>query len=428
MVTAPPDPFGQILELFAPDGSRLAGNSTSRAFNANAVEIDDFVLPVAGTYTIRVRDSGDDNTGSFTLGVSDQPITDPTALAAFNQVVSGAIDSIGDVDDHVFSATAGTVVTIERNSGSFVDITLLGPDGQVVSGGGTSDPRLHLVTLPADGDYVVRIEPSGGTVGGSLDDTGAYSFTVWTPDRDPTPIPIDFGQQLAATVAAEGDLVDFRLEVLPEHLGRPVSIVVTAPPDPFGQILELFGPDDARLAVNSTSRAFNVNAVEIDDFVLPVEGVYTIRVRDSGDDNTGSFTLGVSDQAITSPTALAGFNQVVSGAIDSIGDVDDHVFSATAGTVVTIERNSGSFVDITLLGPDGVIVSGGGTNDTRLHLVTLPADGDYIVRIEPMGGTISSQLDDTGAYSFTVWTPDRDPVPIPNRIWPAEARRDRRRG
>ena len=65
--------YDPSLELYAPDGSLL--QSRSGNYYYDALEIDDFVLPVAGTYTIRVFEGGNDATGNFTIGVSDQPIT-----------------------------------------------------------------------------------------------------------------------------------------------------------------------------------------------------------------------------------------------------------------------------------------------------------------------------------------------------------------
>ncbi|MAE65735.1 MAG: hypothetical protein CMJ18_15810, partial [Phycisphaeraceae bacterium] len=413
VVTAPPDPFGQILELFGPDNVRIGVVSSNRSFGVWAVELDDVYLPVEGTYTIRVRETGDNDTGAFTIGVSDQPVEPPTPIAGFNQVIGGTIDFVGDVDGFTFAGLAGQVVTVERVSGGSADVTLYRPDGSVLAGGGVNDTRLHLVTLPEDGTYSVRVEARNGPVNSEVDDTGAYSFVVWNANRSPVPIPIGFGETQQGVFAAEGDLVDFSLAVSAGQVGSSMSIVATAPPDPFGQIVELFDPSGARIAVQSTNRAFGVWAVELDDVGLPVEGDYLIRVRDSGDDNTGTFTLGVSDQPIEPPTPIAGFNQVISGAIDFVGDVDDFTFTGAAGQLVTIERNSGSSAEVTLYGPNGSIVAGGGVNDTRLHLVTLPDGGTYSVRVEAKNGPISGEVDDTGAYSFTVWDVTRDAPPIP---------------
>ena len=107
-------------------------------------------------------------------------------------------------------------------------------------------------------------------------------------------MPIAFGQTSPGQLTAQGDFQLYALTVGAEHVGREVSVVVTPPPDPFGPILELFAPNGTRLAVNSTSRAFGANAVELDDVFLPVEGVYLIRVRDSGDDEAPQLDLNLA--------------------------------------------------------------------------------------------------------------------------------------
>ena len=83
------------------------------------------MLPVAGTYTIRVFEGGNDATGNFTIGVSDQPIT--TADVRCQPSTRPSVDAIryclGDVDDYTFTETAGQIVTVERLSSNF-DLTL----------------------------------------------------------------------------------------------------------------------------------------------------------------------------------------------------------------------------------------------------------------------------------------------------------------
>ena len=404
--------FGQVLELYGPDGTKLTGAYTTTGYSSYAVEIDDFALPVAGTYTIRVSDYGNNNTGRFTVGVSDQPITTAATLPAFNTTITGSISPLGDVDDYTFTGAAGDVITVERLSSDF-DLTLFGPDGAVVTGAGTSDGLLDLVTLPSAGTYTLRIEPRGGTVSSYLDDTGDYSFAVWKPTRAPAPIPITFGENQPGQVAIRGDIVEYSLVVSAAEVDKPVSIVVSASDNYyFGQVLELYGPDGTKLTEAYTTIGYSSYAVEIDDFALPVAGTYTIRVSDYGNNNTGSFTVGVSDQPITTAVALPAFDTTITGSISPLGDVDDYTFTGAAGEVITVERLSSDF-DLTLFGSDGSVVTGAGTSDGLLDLVTLPSAGTYTLRIEPRGGTVSAYLDDTGDYSFAVWKPTREPVPIP---------------
>ena len=243
------------------------------------MEIDDFVLPVAGTYTIRVFEGGNDATGSFSIGVSDQPIQTPHPLPAFNTAISGALELLGDVDDYTFDGDAGQIVTVERLSSNF-DLTLFDASGAVIAGGGDADALLDLITLPVDGSYTIRVEPSGGSLSSALDDVGAYSFTVWTPNRTPEATAIGFGQSLPGQIAIRGDIVEYELSVTAAEVGQPVSIVHSAVPDAstayYASQLQLYAPDGSLL--ESRSGSYYTHALEIDDFVLPVAGTYTIRV------------------------------------------------------------------------------------------------------------------------------------------------------
>jgi len=409
--------FDTRLRLLAPDGTtQLATVATARG-DLQAVEIDDFVLPTAGTYTITVNDDNDDHTGSFVVAVSDQPVEAPAALPGFNTVIDDAIEAVGDVDEYSFAGTAGQVVTVERLAGD-LGLTLFGPDDSIIAGSGVFDSLLDLVTLPADGAYRLRFEPGGGSVHADLDDTGDYRFAVWTPDRDSVPRPIGFGQNLPGQLAVRGDIVAYRLDVTAQQVGRPVSIGVSqvtgigGPDIGFDTRLRFLAPDGAtELAAVSTGRG-DLFGIEIDDVVLPETGTYTIQVVDDGDNHTGSFTVGVSDQPIEAATDLPGFNSVLDDVIDVIGDVDDYRFNGAAGQLVTVERLAGG-VDLTLFAPDGSITAGDGTFDSLLDLVTLPADGEYRLRFEPSGGSVHADLDDTGDYRFAVWTPARDPIPLP---------------
>ena len=217
--------YASQLELYAPDGSLL--ESRSGSYYTHALEIDDFVLPVAGTYTIRVFEGGNDATGSFTIGVSDQPIQTPHPLPAFNTAISGALELLGDVDDYTFDGDAGQIVTVERLSSNF-DLTLFDASGAVIAGGGDADALLDLITLPVDGSYTIRVEPSGGSLSSALDDVGAYSFTVWTPNRTPEATAIGFGHSLPGQIATRGDIVEYELSVTAAEVGQPVSIVHSA--------------------------------------------------------------------------------------------------------------------------------------------------------------------------------------------------------
>jgi hypothetical protein len=404
--------FRGRLELYAPDGNRLA--RIDNIFYTNGGRIGNFVLPKTGTYTIRFLERTNQFTGNFTIGVSDQPIREPIAIANFNTEVTGTIAPLGDVDAFTFQGTGGQIVTVDLLSGSNLDLTLYRPDGQVLSGGGDFDTLLDRIELPEDGEYRLEIRAGGGERHSRLLTTGGYSFAVWTPNREPEPIAIGFGDVQPGQIAIRGDVVDFHLEVGEEQVGQPVSVVVSdisnRSSGSFRGRLDLYGPEGTRLA--RVDNIFVTDGGRIGDFVLEEAGRYTIRFIERTHRYTGNFSIGVSDQPVTEPAALAAFNTEITGTLSRLAEVDRYTFAGTAGQVVTVDLLSGSNLDLTLYRPDGQVLSGGGDFDTLLDRIELPEDGEYTLVIRAGGGERHSRLLTTGDYSFAVWTPNRDAEPI----------------
>src|SRR5690606_1910875 len=156
-------------ELIDPAGNVVASQAACSSCYFQVPEIDKFVLTAAGDYTIRITESGHDARGAFVIGVSDQAAAPPTQLPALNTTITGALSPLGDVDEYRCGGAAGNLITVERLSSNF-DLPLLGPGGGVVAGSGNFDNLLQFVSLPQDGEYVLRIEPHGSSLSSELDD------------------------------------------------------------------------------------------------------------------------------------------------------------------------------------------------------------------------------------------------------------------
>src|SRR5207247_9284330 len=123
------------------------------------------------------------------------------------------------------------------------------------------------------------------------DDTGDYSFVVWKPTVSPTAIPITFGESKPGAFVNRGDVVTYQLDVTPDEVGKPVSIIVSARNGEFyaGAALSLYDPDGRLVA--SVSKAYYYLPADLDDVVPAEAGTYTIRVQDDNDYELGSFTI-----------------------------------------------------------------------------------------------------------------------------------------
>ncbi len=89
---------------------------------------------------------------------------------AIGDTLSGAIESPGRADVYTFTATAGQVVLVDAQQGSFFDFdwSLTGPSGTVRPFGFFDDVQ---VTLPDTGTYTLRVDPND-------DATGAYRMQL----------------------------------------------------------------------------------------------------------------------------------------------------------------------------------------------------------------------------------------------------------
>ncbi|TVS15301.1 MAG: hypothetical protein EA424_16405, partial [Planctomycetaceae bacterium] len=346
--------------MFGPDETRL--ERLDSIHYASGAKIADVVLEEAGTYTIRFIERTNRFTGSFSVAVSDQSLAEPVPLPAFNTEITGTLTRLAEVDDYTFTGTAGQVLTFERLGNANISMTLFGPDGHVLTGGGNFDTFLEFVELPEDGEYRLEIRAGGGTESGQLLFTGEYRFVVWTPERAPEPIPIHFGQVQPGQITIRGDVVDFALAVGEEQVGKPVSVVVSnvsnRSSNSFRGRLDLFEPDGTRLQrVDSIHYS---HGGRIGDVVLDEAGTYTIRFIERTNRFTGDFSVGVSALPVPEPAPLPGFNQEITGTLTQLAEVEAYQFEGTAGQVLTFERWGSANINMTLYGPDGEVVAGAG--------------------------------------------------------------------
>jgi hypothetical protein len=145
-------------------------------------------LPEDGEYTVRTNSLSGEATGVYTLAVAAAPATVPAVPKAIRigQTVSGALeesDPVMEDESHydlwTFSGKRGDHVRITMRSSAFDTYLAVGRmvDGELdVSetdddGGGDTDSQLEL-TLPADGEYVIRANSLSENV------TGAYTLSL----------------------------------------------------------------------------------------------------------------------------------------------------------------------------------------------------------------------------------------------------------
>lgn len=155
------DPF---ILLYRPSGSYLTYDDDGAGYpNARLI----YRLPEDGRYQIRARSYAPNQTGAYTLRItngSGSRDTDDRRWLVHNRQLDGRIDTNNDEDWYYFSGIEGRIVSIRMNksSGNLDSyLELYGPNGSQVTsdddGGGSDTRNSWLVTiLPRTGIYRVK--------------------------------------------------------------------------------------------------------------------------------------------------------------------------------------------------------------------------------------------------------------------------------
>lgn len=390
-----------------------------------------------GTYVLRARSLAADETGAYTLSLTERPAAPPAPRPATIRVgdeVKGELTSSDPEQDdgsaydaYSLSARAGQRFAIGLNSDDFDPVLRVGRAGQAdvfeelaknddaPSGGLNS---FLIFSAPDSGTYLIRATGLNATA------EGDYTLTV---AGGPPPAPVSAlrfdtpvrGRLTADTPLNEGgqhaDAWRFR-----GREGQRVVINLTS--DAFDTYLQLFRETNGSresVAEDDDSGAEGTNSRIA--FTLPAIGDYVVEAR-AFSEGTGAYQLKLEEAAPEpAPRALA-FGETLPGEITERDPRDNenkgfdaYRFRGEEGRRVQVIVRSGdfdAFVSISKAGGEYEALAsdddglGEGT-DARLSY-TIPETGDYVVRASPLGS------DGKGLYAIELI--DRGPEPKPGSI------------
>jgi hypothetical protein len=385
-----------LVQLYAPNGTRLSFGS-----DQVGTSVGHYALPATGTYRVTVQDyyaatAGNYNITAARLGGAQVTGGDGGAIAS-GQTRSGTITA-GDLDVFTFTGTAGgtALVTAADTSGSalYPLLELFGPNGARLSF--NSDQvgvAVGNYALPSTGTYYAVIRDYYADTPGSYNITLASLGGAQQTGTDGGAIAS--GQTRAATIGA-GDLDVFTFS------GTAGGTALVSAADTSGTalypLLELFGPNGARLSFNSDQVG-----VAVGNYALPSTGTYYAVIRDYYADTPGNYnitlaSLGGAQQTGGDAGPIA--SGVTKSAALTAGDMDVFTFPGTAGgtALVAAADTSGNalYPLLELFGPTGVRLS---FNSDQVGAAAahynLPATGTYYAVVRDYYG------DTPGNYNFT---------------------------
>jgi hypothetical protein len=436
------DAFDSYLELLTPGSDEVIAaddDGLGEGLNSRLR----FSVDSDATYVLRARTLGGLEGGDYLLKVIDRgpapPAPRPTPIRLGEPVEAEITDADPEeegydqwsaylYDAYSFTAREGDRIAVTMESDAFDPIVRVG--GMALSGrfeelasnddspaGGLNS---YLVfTAPADGEYLVRAAPLGGS------QTGAYTVGI---AEGPPPIvtqTIAFGDTVEGVLSEDDGLNPGgqRTDAYTFQGRAGQRLVVTMSSDDFDTYLDLYaGEGDARYIVDSDDDGAGEGTNSRLSHTLTETAEYTLEARAFSEDGLGAYTLTLIESAPDpDPTQLA-YGQTIQGEIADTDPKDDDNrsfdafrISGTEGNRIQVILRSGDFDTFLQIGsPDGDFFAlasdddglGEGT-DSRLNYI-LPSTGDFILRASPL------YADADGLYSLQLI--DRGPQPVPGSI------------
>ncbi|GLS01974.1 hypothetical protein GCM10007859_19940 [Brevundimonas denitrificans] len=426
------DDFDAYLEVFH-QGDAEAMASDDDGLGEGTHSRLRFTADLAGTYVLRARTLSGVEGGAYTLGLTQRPPAGraprPTGIRV-GQSIRGALTA-GDpesdggqaYDAYAFRAREGDRFTIDLTSEAFDPVVRVGQMragefNELAMNDDTLETGLNsrlIFTAETSGDYIIRATPL------SPGDEGAYTLALARGPELAAAQAIEIGGSVEGSLA-EGDGNGVGGSTADTYRfsgqeGQRIRIDMSS--EAFDTYVELFDAGRVSLAEDDDGAAEGTNSRLI--FTLPRTGVYFIEAR-AFSEATGAYSLSVTEvEPEKAPEALA-FGSPIQGEISETDPKDSEdrgydafAFSGVAGQRVQAIMRSGDFDTYLQVGRAGAEFEalasdddglGEGT-DSRLSY-TLPEDGDYVLRVSPLGS------DGKGLYALEL--NDRGPQPLPGSV------------
>jgi hypothetical protein len=324
------------LTLYPPGGGINEYTSTTG-------DVADVQLLQTGTYTLVVEDYGDDNAGSYALSylnLTTGPLADGTdpdgGPMVSAEVKTGSISGAGDLDAFTFSGTFGQRVIVDcvaTGGASYNSSFSFYPPGGGPAVTSTTGDRLEL-QLGATGTWTLMVYDNG------LNDAGNYELSLLNVTGGPltTGGDTDGGPILSNEIknGQHNQGVDFDAYTFSGAAGQRVVLTAVATGASNNTNMYLYPPGG--LTNEGTTSADQM------EVLLQRSGTYTLVVEDLSDDNTGTYTVSylnvtagpLTDGGDTNGGAVVS-NQVFSGTMSGIADLDAYTISATYGQRILVD-------------------------------------------------------------------------------------------
>ena len=369
--------FTPYLELYAPDGARLA---------VAAGQIDRTVT-TAGTYVVAVHDDNMLESGTYTF--TWQKLNGPCAAIGLTcgQSVTGSIgrdDVIPPWRVYTFPLTSGdrlsVRVTATGGDGGFTPyMEFYAPDGTLVTAASGQIDR----AITATGTYTVIVRDD------NTSESGNYTL-MWQKMKGTCGATnLACGQPDTGSIGRDDAVPPWKFYNLSFTAGDQVSIriIKTGGDYNFTPYLELYGPYGTLIIAASGQI----------DRTITTTGTYTVVVRDDNTSESGNYTLMWQKLKGTCGASSLSCGQANAGSIgrdDALPPWRFYTLAFTAGDQVSI-RTTKTWGDynftpyLELYSPDGIQLAAASSQLDR----TITTTGTYLVIVRDDNASESGTYD-----------------------------------
>ncbi len=416
----------------ASSGSVLA---TANATGLGESEVINLSLPEAGSYVAIASGLTVGMAQMYRLDVSVLAPAVPLQferLAPLGGLISASDSNAGNlagassVQDYQVFLQAGETISAIAKPGSSVSLSaeVVGVSGTYTSAAPGQAVHVPATAITTDGTYTIRITGSGAT---SFDFSAFRNASVADLAGDTADgsealvndsLVIVGSDRYALIGISQADVDEYEIDLTGKS-GRPIDIVLSGHGGAnfAGQTLELLDTGGTTVLATGVSDPISGGTTTtnydlgIVDFVVPADGVYTIRLTSSLLDSAYGVVVSESLTFDTEPNDVtaAPLRDLTTtrnslGYLDNATDADDYyAIDLTAGGFVRFETATvlghGSSPtantldpELAIIHPDGTTVIASDTNsaaDGKNAIVSLtaPVAGTYYLRVRATSGS-----------------------------------------
>ncbi|MGJ8639433.1 MAG: hypothetical protein ACSHYA_08570 [Opitutaceae bacterium] len=365
-------------------------------------------LPFDGIYTIEVGEIGNDDTGTYSIGLTAVPDPDSFSIAIGDTISDGVpgvgagnIEVPGAFDTYTFVGVAGDKIFLDTQSFTGVNSTdyrLFDPLGNQLEQQQFNLGDIGTIELPETGTYTIEVGESDS------DAIGTYSLAVTlVPPADSFVISIGDAVSDGVPGVGAGNIEvpgAFDVYTFAGVAGEKVFLDTLSFTGVNWTNYRLFDPSGSQLA----RQQFNLG--DMGTIELLETGTYTIEVGESDSDAIGTYSLAVtlvpppdSFPITIGDTVSDGAPGVGAGNIEVPGAFDTYTFAGVAGEKVfldTLSFTGVNWMSYRLFDPSGNQLDRQQFNLGDMGTVELPDTGTYTIEVG------DSESDAIGTYSLAL--------------------------